>query len=209
MIGLTGAHRTGKTTLAKAYSERTGIPFVQTSASGVFAKLGCDPKADYSFPERLAIQMAILEHLNGEYSKAGICFITDRTPLDAAAYTLADVTRASEGSIMYGRHIMRYLEDCIEVTNRHFTTIVVVQPGIELVEEEGKAPANPAYVEHIAQIIMGLVVDQRVQPCHYYIARHMLELEARIQSLHWAVGRSSERFQQTKNELAENGISFH
>ena len=46
MIGLVGSHRTGKTTLARAFAEDSGIPFVETSTAEVFRRLGYDPKVD-------------------------------------------------------------------------------------------------------------------------------------------------------------------
>lgn len=188
-IGLTGVHRTGKTTLARAYAEKHGIPFVETSASKIMLEAGFDPKAHYPMDDRLYIQGLILEGLERAYSNAGRMFITDRTPIDAAAYMLADVTREPLPSWFEGA-LMGYLKKCIDVTNRYFSLLVVVQPGIEIKDEPGKAPATPAYMEHISKLIMGLAVDERVSAYHYYIPARITDLQKRIRSIEVAWERS-------------------
>ena len=91
---LCGAHRTGKTTLAKAFSNYSGMPFVQTGASHVFADMGLDPKVDYPLEVRLDIQKRILESFEKQCSSVKTKhFITDRTPIDFMAYMMADIQR--------------------------------------------------------------------------------------------------------------------
>jgi hypothetical protein len=205
MLGITGAHRTGKSTLAKAFAEKTGIPFVQTSASGVFADMGLDAKVDYPLDIRLDIQREILRRFVIEYGKpkAGV-FITDRTPIDLMAYTLADVQRESTTPAQADA-IVRYLEDCTFATNRFFSTLVVVQPGIALVEEPGKAPANPAYVEHIHNLIMGLVVGEGIQAHHFYVPKRLVDLEKRVQCLEFSIGRTAEKHVAYLEQLKASG----
>ena len=92
-LGLCGTHRTGKSTLAKAYALAEGVPYLQTGATQVFLDMGLDPKVDYPLDVRIQIQKRILESFDKQYSAAGRDFITDRTPIDMMAYTLADVQR--------------------------------------------------------------------------------------------------------------------
>ena len=149
MIGLVGAHRTGKTTLAKAFSKRYNVPFLQTNVGDTFKRLGYDPKMDYEFSVRLYIQHQILADIERKYKAMnGAHFITDRTPLDLLAYTIADVQRANLAPDLVSV-FMDYFKKCIAVTNQYFWMVAVIQPGIPLVEEEGKAPANIAYMEHL------------------------------------------------------------
>src|SRR3569832_863688 len=68
LIGLCGAHRTGKTSLAKAYAKKHGIAFMETSVSAIFKELGLDPAASFDFKTRLDIQEVILERLDAMYS---------------------------------------------------------------------------------------------------------------------------------------------
>jgi len=183
MIGIAGAHRTGKSTLAREFSERSGIPYVQTSTSETFKRLGADPKVDYSLHERIAIQMAILDDIREQYAAAPRIFVADRTPIDMMAYMLADVTRAGV-TPEADEKVMRYLDLCMEVSKRFFSAYMVVQPGIPLVEEEGKAPAVPSYIEHINFLIIGLLLGKFNGSVNSIVLdRNCTDLEARVAAL--------------------------
>lgn len=207
---LTGAHRTGKTTLAKAFSERSGIPFIKTGASQVFIDMGLDPKIDYPMEIRLDIQKKILNSFELQCKSVAGLFITDRTPIDFMAYTLADCQR---GNIPVHLHepLEKYMTDCINLTNWLFPVLIVVQPGIKLVEAPGKAPAHTAYVEHINHLIMGIMVSERIQSEHFYIPRYMTDLEDRINCIDFALKKSSEKFQSFREKREQEGdpINFH
>jgi hypothetical protein len=204
-IGLTGSHRTGKSTLAKAFSEQMKVPFLQTSASETFKRLNFDPKADYSLSDRLYIQHHILDDCRAMYAAAGMdCFVTDRTPIDMMAYTLADVTRENV-TPQLDKEIENYMKDCFDVSNAYFPMLFVVQPGIPLVEEVGKAPANPAYVEHINSLIMGLVIDDRYLGSHFYLPRKTTGLQDRVSALAFSYDRMVKRHAVAKQSAVESG----
>lgn len=182
MIGLAGSHRTGKTSLARAFSEEFGIPFAETNSSAVFAGLGLDPKADYDMKTRMVIQNIILESAVGVYKAAGSQFITDRTPIDMLAYTLADVQR--ENISEFDSHLVAdYMKRCIEVTNEYFCILCVVQPGIPIIEDPGKAPANIAYMEHINALVKGLVMHDDIHAYRLNMRRSMTNMGTRINAL--------------------------
>jgi hypothetical protein len=203
MIGLCGAHRTGKTSLAQAFSNHSGVPFLQTSASAIFSMMGYDPKADYPIDIRLHIQRELLIYLRGTYDKwKGQTFITDRTPLDLAAYLLADVTREN---VCDG--IVEYVEDCLELTNRTFGTIFIIQPGIPLVEEQGKAPATPAYIEHLNALIVGLSVDPRLAITKYRLPRSVTDMLDRVGYIDASLRHLLVGVQKTLNDAREFGHS--
>lgn len=208
MIGLPGAHRTGKTTLARRYAELAKIPFVATGASAVYERLHLDPRMDYSFPVRLTIQRHILDAAQELYQKAGRTFITDRTPIDYLAYTLADVLRENLTSDDE-KELQQYMKDCFTVCNCHFSTLVVVQPGIPLIDEPGKARANPGYIEHIANLIMGLTVHESVEAVHYLIPRTMTDLDRRVRCIDFSVKKSREKFDIQIQEAVDNGLYIH
>lgn len=195
-IGLVGAHRTGKSTLAKLYAEKNGVEFLETRSSAVFKRLRLSPKKDYDFKTRLKIQEAILDDAADLYS--GIQspdWITDRTPVDMLAYTLADVQRENIDADNAER-LRKYMERCFKVTNMYFSTLILVQPGIEIVEDDGKAPGNPAYLEHLNSLAMGLIVDERVKAAHFYIPRRMTDLDERLDCIDAALRVTTKRAEQ-------------
>ena len=160
MIGLCGAHRTGKTTLARTFAETSGLYYLESKVSDTFKRLGIDPRKDYDFEDRLYFQYQILYDMERLYQEAPTpFFVTDRTPIDVYSYLLADVQRSTLNSVQED-DLERFWQEACRITSKHFDLVMVIQPGIELIEEEGKAPAAPGYVEHINAIIIGLVMGR-------------------------------------------------
>jgi hypothetical protein len=193
MIGLAGAHRTGKTTLARKFAEKHGWKFAETSVSAIFRDLGHDPSEKFDFRTRLTIQEQILIRLSRFYREvSGTNVITDRTPLDFMAYTMAEAI-GNEVLPEDQARFKRYIDDCYEATNRWFSEIIVVQPGIALVQEEGKAALNEAYIEHLNSLLIGLVSDARFKVEPFYIPRRITDLERRIEAVSAAKQKGLEK----------------
>ena len=213
MIGLVGPQRCGKSTLAQAFAQVHGIPFVQTGASEVFALLGKDPKVDYPVEERLAIQEAILFALERQYAAAAKLtpvFIADRCPIDLASYMMADIQRSTlAGEPAIAAMVNDYVRRCLEATNRWFSTVVLVQPGIALVEAVEKAPACPANIEHINLIQSGLLLDDRLNARHYMIPRRCTDLQERVAALKGACTHAIDHAKKTCSQRDEAGILVH
>jgi len=179
-IGLCGSHRTGKTTLAEAISQRTGMPFLKTVTSEVFQQCGLDPSQPMDFKKRLWIQHKILDAAEKIWQTKEAQFITDRTPLDMMAYTLADIQGTTEVNF---DELEGYLARCIDVTNTFFALLVLVQPGIPLMHEEGKAALNEGYLEHLNYVILGLCNDDRIRGTFVYLHRAMTSLDDRAKTV--------------------------
>jgi hypothetical protein len=179
-LGLCGGHRTGKTTLAQAIADRKNIPFVKTDTSAVFKKFNLDPSAAMDFDTRLTIQHQILAAAIAIWEQESRLFISDRTPIDMMAYTLGDIQGETEVNFS---ELENYLDLCFDATNKFFKNIAIVQPGIPLVYEVGKAALNLAYIEHINILVMGLCRDRRLQSTVLCLDRSTVSLEERIQSL--------------------------
>lgn len=205
MIGLCGAHRTGKTTLAQEYSRGASIPFVRTSTSEVFKALGFDPKMDYDFKIRMFIQNKILDAAEALWSQYEGEWITDRTPIDMLAYTMADVQRENLDTDDE-KLFESYHKRCIESSNKHFSMLIAVQPGIPMVETEGKAPSNIGYVEHINSLVLGLVHDSRVKTSRFLMSRATLDLNERCAAVDSAMDRMWDRHQ---NAINSGNITIH
>lgn len=194
MLGLSGSHRTGKTTLAEAFARKHDFLFVRTSASEVFAQMGLDPKAEYPIEQRLVIQTMLLGVFEKQYEKASrerSLWIADRTPIDLAAYMLADVQRGTtQHNPKLGRMVDDYVARCYEVAQRHFSLVLLIPPGIPLRDEPGKAQACPAYVEHIHLLQTGLLCDERCKVRSYRLPRYVTDLDERVDCIEQALGKT-------------------
>jgi predicted ATPase len=191
VIGLCGAQRVGKSTLARRFAQTQGIPFVETSTSAVFDAMGLDPKAEYPIAVRQLIQEQILTTLEAQYTQAAKTsrmFVTDRTPIDMASYMLADIQRSTlVDQQKHALAVCDYVERCIKSTAQFFSVVVLVQPGIQVIEAAGKAPGCPAFMEHFNLLLIGLLGDSRNVVPRYAIPRSMTDLEQRLFALHGAV----------------------
>jgi hypothetical protein len=187
-IGICGAHRTGKSTLAEKLAHSLGIPFVQTTTSQVFAEAGLDPSQPMDFGTRLMIQQKVLLAGEAVWSSSNQPFVSDRTPIDMMAYTLADIQGTT---VVDFPQLSAYLQQCFASTNRFFRHLFVVQPGIPLVHAEGKAALNPAYIEHINTLIIGLCQDSRLSSKAKILPRSLLDLSERLAEIDRAIAPSS------------------
>jgi len=179
-LGLCGGHRTGKTTLAQAIAHSKNMPFVKTDTSAVFRKFGLDPALPMDFGTRLNIQHEILKEAIAIWEQEPQSFISDRTPIDMMAYTVGDILGKTNVDFT---ELEDYLNLCFAATNRFFTKLAIIQPGIPLVYEVGKAALNQAYIEHINILVMGLCSDRRLKSTVLCLERQTTSLEERINRL--------------------------
>jgi len=176
-IGICGSHRTGKTTLAHDIAQQLHIPFVQTSTSTVFQQHGLDPATPMDFKTRLWIQDKIIQAAQTTWQQHDNHFITDRTPIDFMAYTLADIQGKTDVEF---ENLENYLNRCFDLTNQTFQYLFIVQPAIPLVYETGKAALNKAYIEHLNTVILGLCHDERLNIPVSVIPRDVMDIQERI-----------------------------
>lgn len=176
-IGLCGSHRTGKTTLAMALAERSGKAVLKTQTSAVFAAHGLDPAQVMDFETRLWIQGHILADAQNLWENQSQAFIADRTPLDMLAYTLADIQGATE---VDHTALQAYSARCFALSNQFFPHIVILPPAIPLMHEAGKAALNPAYIEHLHCVMLGLAHEEYLTSRVLVMPRAVLGLDARV-----------------------------
>lgn len=177
IIGICGSHRTGKTTLAEAIAKETGLVFVKTSTSAVFEQHGLHPATPMDFKTRLWIQQRVNEAAVKIWQAETAPFITDRTPIDFIVYTLADIQGKTEVDFA---ELEAYILQCFELTNKYFSKLIVLQPAIPLVYEQGKAALNRAYIEHLNSLVQGLCCDERLLCPSMVIRRNIISLEERV-----------------------------
>ena len=191
LVGLVGAQRTGKTTLAKACSKEYNIEFAETSTSAVFKNLGYSPKIDYDFKTRMVIQNHILDSAEEVYHGIKKEAIADRTPLDMLAYTLADIRREnlSEADNIAFKE---YKDRCFNVTNDLFSSVILIQSGIPIKDEADKAPTGIGYMYHIETIMKSLLVDEALFIDSLIVKSTVLNLKDRVDCVDYAIKSSWE-----------------
>jgi hypothetical protein len=179
MIGLAGAHRTGKTTLARECARVMDLPFVETNVSGIFESLGLDPAQPMDIQTRLIVQSVILKVCIEKWSGYKGVFLSDRTPIDLLTYLMAEIR--GDTLDQTGEQLMaKYFADCINATSRYFGLVILVQPGIPLVAAPGKARMSPGYIEHYNALMSGILVRKELIPQVVFMSRDTLDLNDRI-----------------------------
>lgn len=184
LVGLTGTHCTGKTTLAKTVADEFGYGFIRTSISDVLKGLGKDPAVRMTIRERIDAQMAILDRLNEQWDQAlkspDMIWIADRTPIDLMAYLMADVEAYSPMSAEEARDFslaMRATEGSI----KKFDLIIQVQMGIPVAADpEGKLRAShcPIYRSKLEILMRGF--SDAHAPNFYALDRDCVDLYERV-----------------------------
>jgi len=204
-IGITGAHRVGKTTLAKAVAARLNLSWVQSDVGGVLTELGLDASKPMDFKTRMFAQHKILEWHNELWSKHR-SFITDRTPLDFLMYTLADI---NQNSTDWDADILRHYADaCYSSANMYFSSLVLVQPGIAIVEDETKntGALTRAFIDKLNTLMLGIASDPRLEALFSVIPAAELDLERRIKGV---ADLYKEDLQDLEESVKQGNLVFH
>jgi len=168
LIGISGVHGTGKTTLARLAAEELNGAFVPTSTSDVFRKMGFDPAKPMSFEDRLAVQEEVLKVLSLQWGEAaGQIAFTDRTPFDLIAYTLADVDSYADVSDQVSYQVDGYISRCVRAYREHFHQVAIT-PNVLLAApgETEKLRANLAspYRAKFHRLLLGSMIAADVEP---------------------------------------------
>lgn len=178
MIMLAGAERTGKSTLAKAYAEARGLTYIPSRSSQVWTEMGLTP-GPLDPKTRVAFQWRVLEaHIEDLKAVKGPA-ISDRSTLDMLAYLTLDL----QGTGFDKKVVDAYAEKCWTTLARFATLVVLVQPGIPYVEEEGKLKRCEIRQEVMNTLISSFMTSPMVIPPVYRLGRSNTTLEGRINSL--------------------------
>jgi hypothetical protein len=155
-FGLSGSHRSGKTTLAKEVAKVTGIHYLDASTTAIMEGTGFNPVGtDHSVEKRLVAQEFLLKEFTKMAMKAPYPFISDRTPIDYAAYMLGEVTMHNT-SAEVGARVDTYVKDCLTITARLFSCVMAVRPiGISYEVRSDKPPENLGYQRLIQTLVEG------------------------------------------------------
>ncbi|MEI9600046.1 AAA family ATPase [Moellerella wisconsensis] len=193
-LGLTGAQGTGKTTLAKALSEKTGVPYFDANVRGIIKKHGFNLREPMSVLDRFKMQTLIAKELFEGYPDEN--FITDRTPVDVIAYTMAyvppDLVQGSELEKEISCLMIDLITEARITLAKKFTHVVLVRGGISLNEEdasrEDRAPMDFSYRLKMESLMEGEIFRFSNFDCmsdiHFLcMPREMTALDRRVNAL--------------------------
>lgn len=159
LFGLTGAHRSGKTSLARTVADELGIEFYETSISKTSKELGYNSVADLSLVDRLHLQTLLLENHIQEINKRARPLITDRTPLDFLGYLACEFTMNNGNNLDYEvlQQAAIFTDRCLETTKAYYDSVTYLcpLPGYEIAD--GKPADNPIYQTNHALTVLGAV----------------------------------------------------
>jgi hypothetical protein len=116
---------------------------------------GINPVAPTSVADRLRNQELLLDLFLENLSAAPRPALTDRSPLDMAAYMLAEVGMHSDCAEV-DEGITKYVARCLYETNKRFDAIFVVNPLPVYEVDPTKPPPSKAYQWHHRILVGGL-----------------------------------------------------
>ncbi len=162
LIGITGTHGTGKTTLAKYAAETMGYVLSKTDVSGVFLKHGEDPRNRMTLLKRIEVQNDILNTLTEQWRNdrkygENVTCVTDRTPYCFISFMLAEISGYDKLTAVENRLVVEYIQRCEEVAAEFFDLIVYLPMAIPFVPAVNKIQAvnGQAYREHYDRLLLG------------------------------------------------------
>ena len=186
-IGLTGAHRVGKSTLAEVLAKDIKAKYAPVGISAMQAAYGYDSsKQDYPWEERKKIQELLLREFSNQLLGLRVYHvdpvnsplkITDRTPLDLVGYAMwsfPDNPTKEDNA-----WLENYIQLCIELTNRNYRGVALVQPGISLVSSPTSAAADIEMIETLNQCYLSLFLDPRLRIKKFIIPRELIDVDRR------------------------------
>lgn len=178
MILLTGAERTGKSTLAKAYAEARGITFMPARTTQIWAEMGLTP-GPLDPDTRMRFQDRVLEAHIEDCKNVDGPAISDRCPLDFITYLMIDL----QGTDFDFKRVEAYLNHCVDTINRFGTAVVLLQPGLPYVEDEGKLRKCLVRQELFNCVVGSLMLTTDLMPPVFRMGRDTLDLKERIDTL--------------------------
>ncbi len=185
-LALSGAHGTGKTTLAKALAGKHGLYFLETSVRKVHTELGTDPSKAMSFEVRAKVQEKILENMVREFSEipskvTQTGFVADRSFGDLVTYALNDFD---------GTWCADWFEDyvgrCCYAAGHFYDTVVILPPGVKgrTEQEAYKGSVKEPVINKFHFLLMG--VHHNYQDLYKnlgVILEGVLDLEKRVEAI--------------------------
>lgn len=184
-IAITGTHGTGKTTLAQALVDKTGLPLISEQARIVAQEMEFKECAPFLHNPAHArkFQWGVLERQIAQQTKHKNGFIADRSTLDSIAYWLLYMGDDPKYKNETNRYIFKarlhawknldllvYLPpmvmtdaDSFRLKDNHITVDLAIRREVKLLQESGRVPVL---------MIKGTTINERLN-----------EIEVRIKNI--------------------------
>lgn len=163
LIGISGAHGCGKTTLAEEFALRSGLEYLPASVNEMAKSAGyAHGSVSLDLTERINLQWTMLGAFRKLLAKSPADCVTDRTPLDVAAYTLAEIGMHSDKAASADslNSVPELVKEAQRLTKAHFQHVMLLRPLPSYEVIEGKRPpANKAFQMHYQYLLEGIAFD--------------------------------------------------
>ena len=185
MIGLLGAHRTGKSTLCQALlsAGRGSFWEKEISISKMQKDMGYDSSnQSYDWETRKSIQSGLLDAFFKKLHEETIIravvanLITERTPLDLIGYLVMNAPENPTAEDL--EWIDNYIANCIALTNASYSKVFLLQPGIEYVECATSAKEDS--MDILNAIYLKTLLDPRLTVDRVIVPQEMTDLTERV-----------------------------
>ena len=185
MIGLLGAHRTGKSTLCQALlsAGRGSFWEKEISISKMQKDMGYDSSnQSYDWETRKSIQSGLLDAFFKKLHEETITravvanWITERTPLDLIGYLVMNAPENPTAEDL--EWIDNYIANCIALTNVNYSKVFLLQHGIEYVECATSAKEDS--MDILNAIYLKTLLDPRLTVDRVIVPQEMTDLTERV-----------------------------
>ena len=181
MLGLTGSHRSGKSTLAKAVAKEMNVNFMEHNAAGNILKgMNLSLNENWTLHDRFEFQVKLLDAFEEALKGQKESFISDRTPIDIAAYMYCEVQKAGDAMGSLDGDIEDLLKRAYEITNRFYGCVVHVPVALPYIAVEGKPLPLISYQKQHGFISTGMMMTQELKIPVYFMAEEVLSMRKRI-----------------------------
>ena len=179
IYGFSGAHRTGKSTLANAMAKDSDGIFLPINVASVLEKHGVNGVTHQKddLETFMRTQSAILDHMESVFRgcEPDLWYWVDRTPLDVLTYTQAYANMAffedTEKANRYYELFNVIKTRCKSLLNRYFEGVFLVTAGIPVVPDAKSAVAHPSCIDHIETLMTGNLCKMSIDNCRRQITK--------------------------------------
>lgn len=182
-IGFAGAHRVGKTTLAKSLAAKMGFTFYETSIgkdASLWKNNHISVGEHFCFAERVLLQLQVLEYLKPIVTRKDKA-IYDRTYIDLVGYLYANVDTST--SNLSNEGIERLVLGCVYEQSRNLDLTIFVPPAIEIQgdsDKKGKTFLSVPYITAVSNNILASCITYLDPTRFLQIPPHIKDNDERI-----------------------------